>query len=59
MDRDPEEEGFFERMSALRAYRKRVFSKAEYVELMRNIRERLREVEVEDLTLRETTFSCR
>ncbi len=51
---DGEEEAFYERMSALRAYRKRLVSKAEYVDLMRIIRQRLREVEVEDLTLRGT-----
>ena len=51
---DGEEEEFYERMSALRSYRKRLVSKAEYVNLMRLIRERLREVDVEDLTLRGT-----
>ena len=54
VETDGEEEDFYERMSALRAYRKRVIPKADYVDLMRIIRERLRKVNVEDLTLRGT-----
>ncbi len=54
VETDGEEEDFYERMSALRAYRRRVVSKGEYMDLMRIIRERLKTVNVEDLTLRGT-----
>ncbi len=51
---DGEDEDFFERMTALRAYCKRIISKADYVELMRTVRVRLKKVEVEDLSFRGT-----
>jgi len=53
---DKEDEDFYERMSAQRAYRKRYVTKTEYVNLMQTIRERLKTVSVEDLNLRGSHF---
>lgn len=48
------DEDIFERITAFCAYRKRIISRAEYVELMGRVRKRLWEAGVEDLSLKGT-----